>query len=310
MKAITILMSLILTLLVGCGIGANGTDESADLQRRDAKALEQRFQQVRGTYEGTLSNPAANLGPLRAKLTLYVMNVSEAPNPNGSVRIRPALVGRFELQDVASVTDYMSLNGDYNELGELNLSSVQTQGGGAGGANPSTTEKLSIKGTIFGGKINVALVRNRGPWGVFEGVRTTVDASMPGADDEAAYRNKLLRVLTPVEGVYEGILDGADRVKVSITITVGEDVTTGFPILVGRYRRLDVPSGVADRGLSIEYDGTTSVLTIRGTSGGGSVPGSNYFSGTGTWKNDVLNVKLTDHRGPLGKLTATRAPLY
>ncbi|MES2965117.1 MAG: hypothetical protein V4760_14625 [Bdellovibrionota bacterium] len=299
MKAINLVISSgLVALVAGCGIGTNGSDESADLQRRDAKVLEQRFQQVRGTYEGTLTNPATGLGPLRAKLTLYVMNVSEAPNPNGSIRIRPALVGRFELQDVASVTDYMSLNGDYNELGELNLS-------GSG-----TAEKLSVKGTIFGGKANVALVRNRGPWGVFEGDRTTHDASMPSSDDEAAYRNKLLRVLTPVEGVYIGVLDGADRVKVSITITIGEDVATGNPILVGRYRRLDVPSGVADRGLAVEFDSTTGVITMRGTSGGGTVPGSDYFSGTGTWKAEVLSVKLTDHRGPLGKLSATRSPLY
>jgi len=82
--------------LVGCGIGTDGNDQMKAQQQRDAKVLEERFQTVRGTYEGNLENPASGLGPLRAKLTLYVVNVRETANPDGSVRIRPALYGRFQ----------------------------------------------------------------------------------------------------------------------------------------------------------------------------------------------------------------------
>lgn len=290
-----------------CGVGVDGSDETAALQRRDAKALEARFQQVRGTYEGELVG--AGLEPLQAKLTLWVLNVTESTNPDGTVRIRPALKGRFQLVGPVSPTDYLTLSGDYNELGQISLTNVSA-GGAAGGGDQKPVESLSIRGTIVDGKAQLEIVRNQGVWGEFKGVRTTIDASAPPAGEDVEFRERLMRLYAPIEGTYVAVLEGGvERVKVSITITIGEDVTTGLPVLIGQYRRLDFPPGVGERSLLLSYDSTTGRLSIKGTSGGGSVPGSNYFSGTGTWKNGELNASLVDHRGPLGRFKATRQPL-
>lgn len=319
MKKITLRFALSLALVgllgSGCGVGLGGGDENKAQQRRDAKALEERFQQVRGVYEGTLANPITGLGPLRSKLTMYVLNVREGANPDGTIRIRPALYGRFQLVDGASSTDYVTLAGDYDELGQLSLTSVSGQGGATSGdtrGGTTSTEAFSLKGAIYGGEANIELVRAGGVWGQFRGTRTTVDASAPTASDWSEYRAKLLRVLTPVEGIYTAVLQGgADRIKVSITMTVSENMTTGLPGLMGQFQRLDMPpgSGVGDRSLSIDYDSTTGIITMRGVDGGGSVPGSNYFSGTGVWTKGVLKVSLTDKRGRLGELIANRQPL-
>ena len=114
-RSTTVSSALAVALLVLSACGSNsgsGSNEYTDQQRRDAKVLQDRFDSVRGTYEGTISNPAAGLEPLKAKLIVYTVNVREGANPDGSVRIRPALYGRFQLVDAVSATDYTSLTGD------------------------------------------------------------------------------------------------------------------------------------------------------------------------------------------------------
>ncbi len=314
MKTITLRVALLALMVfaVACGKGgASGKDETTAAQDRDAKVLEQRFQQVRGTYEGTIANPVTGLQPLRSKLTLFVVNVRESANPDGTVRIRPSLYGRFQLVDAVSTTDYVTLIGNYDELGQLTLTSLSAQSSSTPGEGPTASEGLSLKGTIYNGVARIEVVRNGGGWGIFDGTRTTFDSSAPTAGDFDQYRERLMRVLTPVEGVYTGILEGgADRVKVAITITIGEDAQSRLPVLMGQYRRLDFDTGVGERQLSIDYDSTTGTITMSGLSGGSTVPGSNYFSGTGIWSKGMLKVTLRDRRGLVGRLSAPRAPLF
>lgn len=291
---------------------SSGSDESAAQQRRDAKALEERFDLVRGTYEGTISNPTSGLQPQRAKLLLYVVSVRESANPDGSVRIRPALYGRFQLVDLVTSTDYVSLTGDYDELGTLSLTSLSATGGSSSASAGTTTDSVSIaiKGEATDGRADIQVMRNGGLWGQFQGTRTTFDASAPSTSDSADYRDRLLTLYSKIEGNYVGILDGtADRPKVAITITTGED-SSGVPMLMGQFRRLDLPVGVGEKQLAVSFDSTTSRITFNAIQGGGtSIPGSGYMSGSGTWVNDALEVSLRDRKGSMGVLRAIRNPL-
>ena len=313
-RSTTVSSALAVALLVLSACGSNsgsGSNEYTDQQRRDAKVLQDRFDSVRGTYEGTISNPAAGLEPLKAKLIVYTVNVREGANPDGSVRIRPALYGRFQLVDAVSATDYTSLTGDYDELGALSLTSISSTSGAGTTGTTGDAVALSVKGTVAGGEANVSVTRNGGDWGQFKGTRTTFDASAPSTSDSANYRDRLLALYTQLEGTYVGIVDnGTDRIKVGLTVTTGED-SSGQPTLVAQYRRFDLPTGVGELQLSVTYDSTTHRVTMLAVPGGGSpsIPGSGYLAGSGTWANGILDVALRDRKGSMGTLHSNRQPL-
>ena len=98
---------------------------------------------------------------------------------------------------------------------------------------------------------------------------------------------------------------------VEITMSIAEGGVGGagvsIPYLIGQYRRLDLAPGAGDRQVGVNFDPVTGQITLNAIQGGSpTVPGSLYFTGIGTWKNDVLDLDLNDNRGKAGHLHAKR----
>ena len=327
--------------LSGCGVGVENNDQYTAQQRKDAKALNDRFDRVRGTYEGSFANPDAGIAPHKARLLLYVVNVREGANPDGTLRVRPALYGRFQLVDAVGQTDYLSMQGDYDELGAISmtsLTSTSTSGGGttggtgggtsggtgAGGSTASSgdTATISIAGTIGNDGVTVDVSNTGGLWGRFIGNRKSQDAAAPTSSDALELRQRLLMVYRNIEGSYNATVDtGAQRIPISMTISIAENGAGGtgvsIPYLVAQYRRLDFPAGIGERQLAVNYDQLSGRISLNqvgsstpGGTGGGQTgpPGSTYFAGSGTWINNVLDVVFRDRNGYAGELKATRKP--
>lgn len=292
--------------LVGCADGADFTDTRA-VQARDAKALEDLYSGVQGTWEGTVSNAATGLKPFQGELKLYVIYVQDGVNADGSPKLRPTLRGRFQPRDFDTETDAMELGGDFDRTGRLLL--VAQKSLIAGG----DVRTLVVRGSIQSGVATLELTRQGGVWGVLEARRTSSDASAPATGLERELRERALRRYREIEGSYTGIVKTADGndYRVEIVITVVERPGTVAPAVRAQYKRLDAPPGTLEWSMSVFYDSQTREVVMReDQTVGSTVPGGMLLSITG-YVNDVatdrvLDATITGRSGVIGTIRALR----
>lgn len=278
-------------VLNACGVGIESSDETKAQEVRDAKVQEDRYNRIKGVYEGVISNEQSGLKPMRASLSLYIFSVQEGKHADGTPKVRPELRGRFKLLDTIGETDTLTLSGDYNEMGELKLSTLAASAGTGAAAN-----QLSILGRIDGNQVRINVLNLQGLWGVFEGRMVSSEASAPADGDKEDYRQRLLAIYRQVEGTYSGsvITERAsqrapggtvevERYPVELTLIVQELPGANgalVPSLVGFYHRTENPDGAGDRSLTVEYHWLTGDIALR-NGGGGTGSGSGTTTSPG-----------------------------
>ncbi len=308
LKILTGVLGLVMSssVLVGCADGADFTDARA-IQARDAKALEDLYSGVQGTWEGTVSNPATGLKAFHGELKLYVIYVQDGVNADGSAKLRPTLRGRFQPRDFDTETDSMELGGDFDRTGRLLLVAQKSLITGG------DVRTLVVRGSIQSGVATLELTRQGGVWGVLEARRTSTDASAPATGLERELRERALRRYREIEGSYSGIVktvDGNDY-RIEIVITVVERPGTVAPAMRAQYRRLDAPPGTLEWSMSVSYDSQTREIVMReDQSVGSTVPGGMLLSITGdvgdVASDRVIDATITGRSGVIGTVRAVR----
>jgi hypothetical protein len=294
--------------LVGCADGVDFTDSRA-VQARDAKALEDLYTGVRGTWEGTVSNPATGLKPFHGELKLYVIYVQDGVNADGSPKLRPTLRGRFQPRDFDTETDAMELGGDFDRTGRLLLVAQRSLVGGAA----AEVRTLVVRGSIESGVATLELTRQGGVWGVLQARRTSSDASAPATGLERELRERALRRYRAIEGSYVGVVktvDGNDY-RGEIVLTIVERAGFVHPILRAQYKRLDDRIGNFEWSMSVSYDSQTREIFMREDQSTGSrVPDGWLLSITGVVtdvaSDRVINATITNRLGVIGTVSAVR----
>jgi hypothetical protein len=296
------LMTSMSMFTTACSPGSAPGDETRAQQARDAKALEDLYSSVQGTWDGELLSPG--LRPLAARLSVYIVYLQDGANPDGSARLRPTLRARFLPQDVVTETDQLTLAGDYDRGGRLVMTSLSS---GAG-----SDVMLSLRGQASGEQMQVELARKGGVWGVFRARRTSVDSMAPGAGAQQELRERWLRIHRPMEGAYAGTVRataGTDfPVEIALVI-VERPSSTGVstPELQAQYRRLDFPSGIGEWNLKVDYNAQTGEIAMRDSSSAPStIPGANVLSITGTWQQGLLRVEIRNKNSVVGFVEAKR----
>lgn len=317
--------ALLLGMLTACSGGTNSGEDMRAQQAKDAKALEDLFSGVQGRWEGVVSNPSIGLEPFRAEMILYTYYVQDGANPDGSIRLRPALRGKFRPLDFVTETDLMTLTGYYDRSGSLIMTgqamsptgAATGSGAGSSGAAAADTLILSIRGTAAGGHVNLEVTRQGGVWGYFDASRVSTDASAPLAGEATEYRERFLRINGPIEGRYFGTLkaiEGNDyKVEIDLVI-IEQPLASGGsrPVLLAQYKRLDAPPGTLEWSLSVDYNSQTGDVIMRESAltGGSSVPGGMILSVSGKMKTvsgkKVLAVDVRNKTARLGSLEAVR----
>ncbi len=308
LKILTGVLGLVMSssVLVGCADGADFTDARA-IQARDAKALEDLYSGVQGTWEGTVSNPATGLKAFHGELKLYVIYVQDGVNADGSAKLRPTLRGRFQPRDFDTETDSMELGGDFDRTGRLLLVAQKSLITGG------DVRTLVVRGSIQSGVATLELTRQGGVWGFLEARRTSTDASAPATGLERELRERALRRYREIEGSYSGIVktvDGNDY-RIEIVITVVERPGTVAPAVRAQYRRLDAPPGTLEWSMSVSYDSQTREIVMReDQSVGSTVPGGMLLSITGdvgdVASDRVIDATITGRSGVIGTVRAVR----
>jgi hypothetical protein len=299
--------------LSACGVGVEHDDQFTKQQQKDADALRGQYGSAVGTYDGTLTLLSGEgVAPQAAQLFLSIADLDAGANPDGTRKTQPTLVGRFQLNDVVSDTDYIPLVGQYSSYtGSLQMSPV----GSASSTTGINSNSILIGGSVLNDGASVVVSKGGRPWGRFVARRTTTAVAAPVADDNVDRRQRLYAVYRQIEGSYAGVVDsGTQRIPVSMMITTieaaGAEPGVTIPALVAQYRRLDTSSGVGQYQLAVSYDQLSGRISMTALSGGSaSVPGSNYLSVSGTWLNGALDVSFRNQFGDMGDLKAQRKPL-
>lgn len=307
------LSGLLAGSLSACGVGVEHDDQFTKQQQKDADALRGQYANAVGTYDGTLTLLSGESStPLAAQFLLSVTDFDAGSNPDGTRRTIPTLVGRFQLNDVVSPSDYVSLVGQYSSVnGSLRMSPMNSSTSQTG----IDSNTIAIAGTALNDGASFTVMKAGQPWGRFDGRRTSTAVVAPVADDAVARRQRLYAVYRQIEGNYSGVIDsGAQRLAVSLIITTKEVATeqpgVTIPTLVAQYRRLDTSSGIGQYQLAVSYDQLSGRVSMTAVSGGSaSVPGSSYLSASGTWINGSLDVSFRNSAGDMGDLKAQRKPL-
>lgn len=318
--------------LAACGVGVEDDNSYTAQNQKDAKALSDLYSTVVGTYTGTFATADKKVSGLAGTLRLYIVKVRQGTNPDGTVHVTPALYGRFQLDNYVTATDYVPMTGNYDKQGNIDLSTESAAGGtsdkaGTGGdqgtgAGIRVVAGLEIGGFVGNDTASIDLSRNRnGQWGHFEGTRVSTEVASPSEGEAQELADRLYALYSKMAGSYQGTIDnGATKARVEIVLSIAESTvgggTTAVPNLIGQFRRLDFPTGVGERQLVVSYDSFSGAIQMTGVStvptspgGGQPVPGSQTFSGRGTWLNQTLTVRLTDKSGDLGELKAARRPV-
>ena len=293
---------LLSTAMSACSPGGATGDETRAQQSRDAKALEDLYGSVQGTWDGELVNQGAR--PIPSRLSIYIVYVQDGANPDGSTRVRPTLRARFLPLDVVTETDQLVLSGDYDRTGRLVMTSLSGSSG--------SDVMLSLRGQAGGDQMQVELARKGGVWGIFQARRTSMDSVTPGAGTQQELRDRWLRIHRPIEGAYVGTVrasSGSDfPIEIAIVI-VERPSSTGvsMPELQAQYRRLDFPSGIGEHSLKVDYNAQTGDIAMRDSgSGSSTVPGANVLSISGTWIQGNLRAEIRNKSSLVGFVEAKR----
>lgn len=290
------------SLLSACGVGPDSEDVTAQ-QRRDAEVLKTRYSAVSGVYEGILENKDSGLKARAAKLALYYQEIADGVNSDGSTRLRPKLFGRFELVDFGEGY-FVDLTGEYQAHGSLTLNSVSNQ--------TANATVLSLEGFSLDGKVSLKFKRRGGVWGEFKGTRVSKEAHAPADGDQGDLRERMRRILSPLEGIYYGDIETYDGRKIPsvISLTVVDIAGPSGDIqvaLMGHYQQRGSTDGIYHRSLTVSYDPMTREIALTAKSSGtGSIPGWDVMVFNGLIDREKMLVSVRNKDGYLGRLRAVK----
>lgn len=315
------LLSVATFVLAACSGGSSSGEDARAQQQRDSKVLEELFTGVQGTWTGTVSNPASGLSDFDADLKVYIYYVQDGSNPDGSAKLRPTLRGRFQPKNFVSDTDMITLGGDYDRNGRLNMTaiSVVTTGGTASSSGMTITPKtLSALGSVVQGNMQIDIVHEGGFWGRFTANRTSTISAAPVAGEQNEYRERFMRINGPLEGRYTGRVkttNGNDYYAEFSMVIIERPLESGgsAPLMMAQYRRLDMPPGTIEWALVVDYNAHTSEVLMKNDAalggGGTGFPGGGTLSVSGTLKtvggDKVLNVTIRNRSAVIGTVEAT-----
>jgi hypothetical protein len=248
------------------------------------KAVNELYGPLTGTYKGTLHN--YKIGDEDVRLVIYISNVA-VTNPDGTPGSKDVPLATLYRDDPV-IGDYaMDVKGFQAETGNLSF-----------GTLGNDTAVRTISAHIAGGKITGTVNDSASTIGTLELNFISKDT---GSRDDIEER--LRRRFQALQGIYTGEIPNQDpklvhHLSVSLTAVVnGSSVK-----LNGYYKNLDVPSGVVDLPLTVDYrwDVTPPAITMVGR---GNLKYELDF--TGTVENDIMVVDVNSPfmQGFLGTAT-------
>ena len=300
-------------LVASCGnpMRTEGDDKAVEI--RNEKARSDRYQGIKGTYEGCLYSGSApsekcdRADEFRATMVINPVIKQDGTYADGTARMRSRLSGRLKMTDVIGDADYVTMSGDYTEFGELQLTSGGNAAGAVEGGDKSAAPvSIAVQGGVKGNVMNIEVIKRESVWRKFAAKRVSKDALGPSESDEQELRDRLLKIYSGIHGTYEGVIGGHRGYKVSIMLLMSDGMRSGpgvpMPMLHGVFDRLDVSDGgtAGRRQLAVSFNSVRDEIFMDAV----GVSASGILSMRGTLRDRVLDVHVVDRFGDVGRLTA------
>jgi hypothetical protein len=231
---------------------------------------------------------------------------------DGTARMRSRLFGRIKMTDVIGDADYVTMNGDYTEFGELQLTSTSGAAAAPEGEKSEGTKSvasaisIAVQGGVKGGVMNVEVIKRESVWRKFQAKRVSRDALGPSESDEQELRDRLLNIYGTLQGTYEGVISGHRGFKASVVLLMSDGARVGqgvpMPVVHGVFDRLDMSDGgtAGRRQLNVVFNSVRDEIFMDAV----GVQSHGILSLRGTLKERVLDVQVSDRFGYVGRLTA------
>jgi hypothetical protein len=305
----TILSSLLLSACAFNGNDTNNSDE-ARVYKDNRDELIQKFSQVTGVYEGTISTNKANSSKpgnykpvsIPVQMAFFTEDVATGKDSNGESKILPALKLRYRQLDAVSKdniieTRYLSASGE--------LTAASTDG------------SVSVRGIFKGQTIEGEVFRSSGKLGNFSVRLVTKDVDSGFTSDQGEYYDRVLSQykellgsykgrITPVLGGYKGPNNGKPydaELKVELVPAVVNG-SAGFKLQATFFRPQLDPSLIGPRRLDVIYEieFEPALLVMTGNGSTPTVPDAHLIEIAGTLENGVYTAEITNRLGSMGKM--------
>lgn len=297
MKNLFIVFALIMTS--ACAF--KDTDSINKQEVQDNYKLEKIYSDIRGNYEGKISNAS---GIQEISLQIYTLSIKDGTNSDGTNRFR--LVPKAYLKKVNPVGNSQLLDVRFiPESGKITLTDANAE------KQLGIDEIHTINATVTGQIIKGEALKPTGPMGeVFLSLVSRESSGPENGSTKEEYANNLSREYQKIVGEYSGEVvdsrvDAGRSYKILVRLFIVKEVINGniLPILKGFYTRADDDSAIFDLSLNVAYDHTVTPATIAMS---GKSEGRYYISMDGHLINGKIKANLSTHRGLAGPIELTK----
>ncbi len=284
------------SLFVGCAYSKDDTiQDKAQLRQNDL--IDSTYGPLVGTYAGTLTTPRS-VEDVRMIIYIESDSINNADGTPGTKRVPKAHFSR----DFPVVEDYfLDVRNFTKENGSLHFVNPGTIQPGGSTPTVGLDQIRSIDVIVSGNNITGQANTSAGRLGDLKLSLSSRQTDEPDNGVSEDRRNRLIRLYQSLAGEYVGaITSGKKTIPISIALTVFTTADS-LPSFTGYYKRLDIPSGVVDLSMKVEYNPDTSPprITMDGQ-------GARFYhvSLNGTLKDDkIVGDFSSAYEGFTGKVT-------
>lgn len=270
------------------------------------RKLREQYQQLTGTYRGSVVRSASRVEPRRewdTELGLFIVDVQDGTTPNGQAKFKPALKARFK--QLSPVAPNVLLDVQYiTESKQLLLSTNDKNNPAAANGITSFIGQLN-KNTITG-----QASKSTGYWGDVRMEFISKEVDTPTFGDQEDYQRRLTEEYQTLVGEYRGKVSpkGKSSFEVELKIFIIRELTpTGtIPALKAYYRRTSDEIHASDLTMSMEYKSELTPIEVN-MSGQRAIGSATYFvTLNANFQNNEFRGQYHDHLGHEGPFRLKR----
>lgn len=282
-------------------------DTPAGEENEFNRKLREQYQQITGTYRGSLVRSPSRGEPRRewkTELGLFIVDVPDGAASNGQAKFKPALKARFK--QLSPVAPNVLLDVQYITESRQLLLSINPN------SNPAAPNGLaSFIGSLQSNTVTGQASKTTGYWGDVSMQLVTKDVDTPTFGDQEDYNRRLTEEYQTLVGTYRGKIspEGDSSFEIELKVFIIQAVTpTGgtIPSLRAYYRRISDDFHASDLTMVVEYKSELTPIEVNMT-GQRTIGSGNYFvTLNANFQNNEFRGQYHDHLGHKGPFRLKR----
>ncbi|HLE10367.1 MAG: hypothetical protein A2504_04280 [Bdellovibrionales bacterium RIFOXYD12_FULL_39_22] len=266
LKIVTLSVFIMATFF-SCGVKEEEPGSNTE-ELKDREYLLANYSDIVGKYVGHIEQDAS---AIPVELNIYIVEVQEGIDENGSIKFRPTLRGQYRRTDIVDEYDSEVLDiRYYPENGNIIMSSINIK---------TQTKFLSFEGTLSKGQMVVSAIKNGGAFGQLKAKIMQKNPNVSYQSTEVDKRSRLRAVYEPIKGTYYASIDGASArmgrsydFEISVFIIEVESGVNSngepsfVPKLMARYRTLNFIGEDDNQLMAVRFYPETDEIVMKSIS--------------------------------------------